>query len=408
MASQQRADASSLRDPKPAPNFIDVIQNKVEMKFNIHNGDCGCCQAPVLGWQEERDPENSSVSLITSPTTKNEKGRGDEAESSFSEQEGASTPPPADLEKAFGQLRFGESFLADEAEDASSDETDDGDHEDDDISAEATNSDSDLSGYERDDKSTASSFNFVKPNTSETKKPAPRIEIDLVDSSEEEDKDEDFVPSKPVDLTSQKDIITIMDSSSEEESSPVAPRRRPPGRQRAKKPAKYYIEDSSSSGNQSSDALFDSPDEDASTNMVGRPSISRLIKTPTRNIDIENTNPNRMSKKRMPPGTFKKKREALSKQYFSEYDKAAFQGRLAEKVEVFWSNKLRTTAGLTRLKRRQEDFTPGVQPTRSAIIELSSKVLDDPDRLASTLLHEMVHAAAWIIGKRSDNIIVTS
>lgn len=94
--------------------------------------------------------------------------------------------------------------------------------------------------------------------------------------------------------------------------------------------------------------------------------------------------------------SFKKNRAKLSAWYFQEFNTLAFEGKLA-RVNVEWSNKLRTTAGLTRLKRRQMDFTPGVAPLRVASIELSSKVLDDVERLRSTLLHEMVHAAAWII-----------
>ena len=33
--------------------------------------------------------------------------------------------------------------------------------------------------------------------------------------------------------------------------------------------------------------------------------------------------------------------------------------------------------------------------TRVATIELSTKVIDDEERLRSTLLHEMCHAAQW-------------
>lgn len=65
-------------------------------------------------------------------------------------------------------------------------------------------------------------------------------------------------------------------------------------------------------------------------------------------------------------------------------------GRLAPCTTVRWSNKLRTTAGLTRLK----GYRMG---NPSAIIELSSKVLDDRTRLRSTLLHEMCHAAAYVL-----------
>lgn len=39
----------------------------------------------------------------------------------------------------------------------------------------------------------------------------------------------------------------------------------------------------------------------------------------------------------------------------------------------------------------------GEQKSRNARIELSTKVLDRPDRLRSTLAHEMCHVAAWLI-----------
>ena len=39
---------------------------------------------------------------------------------------------------------------------------------------------------------------------------------------------------------------------------------------------------------------------------------------------------------------------------------------------------------------------------RYSIIELSSKVLDSPDRLRDTMVHEMCHAAAWIISGYPD------
>jgi predicted SprT family Zn-dependent metalloprotease len=66
-------------------------------------------------------------------------------------------------------------------------------------------------------------------------------------------------------------------------------------------------------------------------------------------------------------------------------------------VDIEWSTKLRTTAGLTRLKQSRMNMRPGLPLDRTASIELSTKVLDTVDRLRSTLLHEMVHAAAWIV-----------
>ena len=90
---------------------------------------------------------------------------------------------------------------------------------------------------------------------------------------------------------------------------------------------------------------------------------------------------------------FRKRRELCGRTLFSQFNMTAFDGAL-QKVEVVWSNKLRTTAGLTRLKKR----SGGVGPTeRIASIELSSKIIDEELRLRSTLLHEMCHAAAWLV-----------
>ena len=66
---------------------------------------------------------------------------------------------------------------------------------------------------------------------------------------------------------------------------------------------------------------------------------------------------------------------------------------------VEWNARLTKTAGMCvqrkiNITKRQEEFTEEV---RASKIELSSKVLDSADRLRDTLVHEMCHAAAWII-----------
>ena len=58
-----------------------------------------------------------------------------------------------------------------------------------------------------------------------------------------------------------------------------------------------------------------------------------------------------------------------------------------------WSKRLTTTAGICRLKRRK----CGSNVEHSATIELSMKLIDDEVRLQSTLVHEMCHAAAWLV-----------
>jgi predicted SprT family Zn-dependent metalloprotease len=99
------------------------------------------------------------------------------------------------------------------------------------------------------------------------------------------------------------------------------------------------------------------------------------------------------AKKSVSKAAFRRSREALGAETFVVFDNAAFGGRLgAASVTLEWSNKLRTTAGLTRLSTSRAG-----PPVLSASIELSAKVIDDQHRLRSTLLHEMCHAAAWIV-----------
>ena len=154
----------------------------------------------------------------------------------------------------------------------------------------------------------------------------------------------------------------------------------------------------------SSECSFQSPDDD-SDSLNGLIEATKKI---TLSIDsagssddeaesaVRSVHKREMAKQKMTKTTFRRKRDALTNQYFAEFGKAAFSGLLSS-VDVTWSNKLRTTAGQTRLKRSMVNMTPGVPQIRSASIELSTKVLDNPERLRTTLLHEMVHAAAWII-----------
>eukprot|EP00584_Thalassiosira_punctigera_P010979 CAMPEP_0172545294 /NCGR_PEP_ID=MMETSP1067-20121228/15252_1 /TAXON_ID=265564 ORGANISM="Thalassiosira punctigera, Strain Tpunct2005C2" /NCGR_SAMPLE_ID=MMETSP1067 /ASSEMBLY_ACC=CAM_ASM_000444 /LENGTH=788 /DNA_ID=CAMNT_0013332011 /DNA_START=108 /DNA_END=2474 /DNA_ORIENTATION=+ len=111
----------------------------------------------------------------------------------------------------------------------------------------------------------------------------------------------------------------------------------------------------------------------------------------------ENVRPNNSHAKSAPGSTltlaFRKNRDALTSHTFAEFDQKAFRNALSS-VRVTWSNKLNTTAGVTRLRGRLGDDNAH---TRVATIELATKVIDDEDRLRSTLLHEMCHAAQWLV-----------
>jgi predicted SprT family Zn-dependent metalloprotease len=93
------------------------------------------------------------------------------------------------------------------------------------------------------------------------------------------------------------------------------------------------------------------------------------------------------------PKNFSKFRVDMTSQTFAEFNQLAFAGQLSS-VKVEWSKKLNTTAGITRMKGKLGSQHAN---TRVATIELATKVIDNEEQLRSTLLHEMCHAAAWLV-----------
>jgi predicted SprT family Zn-dependent metalloprotease len=90
-------------------------------------------------------------------------------------------------------------------------------------------------------------------------------------------------------------------------------------------------------------------------------------------------------------GYFRKNRDRLTDEVFAEFNSLAFDLQLSA-VAVSWSTKLRTTAGITRCTKDKAN-----PQRRFASIELSVKVIDEHHRLRHTLLHEMCHAAQWLL-----------
>ncbi|CAF4192758.1 unnamed protein product [Rotaria sp. Silwood2] len=83
----------------------------------------------------------------------------------------------------------------------------------------------------------------------------------------------------------------------------------------------------------------------------------------------------------------KKKREELAQKLFSIFDQDVFSAKFSDKVTVVWSGRLTSTAGHCTTRHS----------TQTAIITLSNKVCDSPERCRDTLLHEMCHAAVSLI-----------
>ena len=95
---------------------------------------------------------------------------------------------------------------------------------------------------------------------------------------------------------------------------------------------------------------------------------------------------------------FKKSKEELAKRLYQMYNDQIFEGALPDDMEISWNVRLTKTAGLC-YSRRYKKYNI---ETRSSRIELSTKVIDRGDRLRDTLIHEMCHAASWIISGYRD------
>ncbi|XP_046394806.1 acidic repeat-containing protein-like [Ischnura elegans] len=93
---------------------------------------------------------------------------------------------------------------------------------------------------------------------------------------------------------------------------------------------------------------------------------------------------------------FKSKKTELAQKLFSMFNKDVFDSKLPRDLPIIWNNRLRKTAGYCynrRVKNSQGGFT------RTSRVELSSKIVDNAARLRDTLIHELCHAATWIISE---------
>ncbi|XP_024139929.1 acidic repeat-containing protein isoform X2 [Oryzias melastigma] len=89
--------------------------------------------------------------------------------------------------------------------------------------------------------------------------------------------------------------------------------------------------------------------------------------------------------------SFKKNKEELTSKLFQLYNSSVFDNKLPVDMSVTWNKKMRKTAGYCVTGQEKGGGS------RYARIELSEKVCDSADRLRDTLIHELCHAATWLI-----------
>eukprot|EP00092_Neocalanus_flemingeri_P037609 GFUD01040945.1.p1 GENE.GFUD01040945.1~~GFUD01040945.1.p1 ORF type:complete len:876 (+),score=218.63 GFUD01040945.1:336-2630(+) len=96
---------------------------------------------------------------------------------------------------------------------------------------------------------------------------------------------------------------------------------------------------------------------------------------------------------------FNKQKTELASRLYNLYNTECFENALPEDMDITWNVRLTKTAGLCYSRRHRNRHNIEV---RSSRIELSTKVIDCGDRLRDTLIHEMCHAASWIISGYRD------
>ncbi|XP_056132612.1 germ cell nuclear acidic protein [Lampris incognitus] len=94
--------------------------------------------------------------------------------------------------------------------------------------------------------------------------------------------------------------------------------------------------------------------------------------------------------------SFKKNKEDLTSRLYNLYNTSVFDSKLPTSMSVTWNKKMRKTAGYCVTGQERG------RGSRYARIELSEKVCDSAERLRDTLIHEMCHAATWLVNGERD------
>lgn len=226
--------------------------------------------------------------------------------------------------------------------------------------------------------------------------PDNATDTDLED--EEEEEEEGACWTIPASNNPRKKTMVIIDSSTEEESEE---------------------EEEESSSSSSSSSSSDDQDEDFTIEEGEEWKFQEYHVSLPPNLTIDLISTPKKQQRKPPlsaatttPAAFKKQRDQLTKNLFTEYNSTIFNNALPADMVISWNPRLRQTAGLTHYKRevhlvegwensisKGEDGTMQQQSRYvfTARVELSSKVLDNREKLEKTLCHELCHCAAWLI-----------
>lgn len=87
-------------------------------------------------------------------------------------------------------------------------------------------------------------------------------------------------------------------------------------------------------------------------------------------------------------------KDSLVKNLYLLFNKYVFGGKLPDDMKISWKSRLTSTAGYCRCSS---------VPIRQCSIELSPRLLNTAGKLRDTLIHELCHAAVFLITKEFDS-----
>ncbi|CAG2214215.1 Acidic repeat-containing protein [Mytilus edulis] len=93
--------------------------------------------------------------------------------------------------------------------------------------------------------------------------------------------------------------------------------------------------------------------------------------------------------------SFAKTKEELTAKLFKFYNETIFDCKLPSNLSIVWNKRLLKTAGYCVNKTIRE-------AVKTCQIELSIKVCDSAERTRDTLIHELCHAAVWLLNGVND------
>ncbi|XP_010591062.1 germ cell nuclear acidic protein isoform X1 [Loxodonta africana] len=108
-------------------------------------------------------------------------------------------------------------------------------------------------------------------------------------------------------------------------------------------------------------------------------------------LDLENS-------KEYSGKNFKQNKDELVQKIYNLFNSSVFDKKLPEKIDIRWNKKMFRTAGLCTTGE-----TKHPKKERYAKIQIALKVCDSADRLRDTLIHEICHAACWLLDGVQDS-----